>query len=131
MRLPVTEPIADSDAMTLLLVALGAALGAPIRWWVDRTVQLKWAPLFPWGTFIVNVVGSGLLGVLAAVWATNASVMALFGIGLCGSMTTFSSFAYETQRLATSGAKLVAVANVGLSLVVCLAAAALGWSLAA
>ena len=131
MRLPVTEPIADSDAMTLLLVALGAALGAPIRWWVDRTVQLKWAPLFPWGTFIVNVVGSGLLGVLAAVWATNASVMALFGIGLCGSMTTFSSFAYETQRLAMSGAKLVAVANVGLSLVVCLAAAALGWSLAA
>ena len=131
MRPRVTDPIADSDAMTLLLVALGAALGAPIRWWVDRTVQLRWAPLFPWGTFIVNVVGSGLLGVLAAVWATDASGMALFGIGLCGSMTTFSSFAYETQRLTTFGAKLVAVANVGLSLVACLAAAALGWSLAA
>lgn len=116
--------------MTLLLVALGAALGAPTRWWVDRTIQLRWAPLFPWGTFAVNVVGSGLLGVLAARWSAESSVMALVGIGFCGSMTTFSSFAYETQRLATSGARAVALANAALTLVACLAAAALGWVVA-
>lgn len=116
--------------MTFLLVALGAAAGAPTRWWVDVFVQRRLTPVFPWGTFAVNVVGSFLLGVFAAVWSSNSSWLALFGIGFCGSMTTFSSFAYETQRLATSGIRGVAVANVALTLLACLAAAAMGWALA-
>lgn len=116
--------------MVIALVVLGAALGAPTRWWVDIQVQRRWAPVFPFGTFIVNVVGSALLGIFAAVWSDSSSLTALFGIGFCGSLTTFSSFAWETQRLATSGARLVAVLNVIATCGVCLVAAALGWMVA-
>ena len=116
--------------MLLLLVGLGAALGAPTRWWVDVTIGRRWAPVFPWGTFIVNVVGSALLGVFAARWSSTSSALALLGIGFCGSLTTFSSFAWETDRLATSGARAIAFLNVAASLVVCVGAAAIGWTLA-
>ncbi|HEX5018344.1 MAG TPA: CrcB family protein, partial [Actinomycetes bacterium] len=59
--------------MVIALVALGAALGAPTRWWVDVQVQRRWAPVFPFGTFIVNVVGSALLGIFTAVWSDTSS----------------------------------------------------------
>jgi CrcB protein len=120
----------DGSAVTLLLVALGAALGAPTRWWVDLTVQRRFTPVFPWGTFTVNVAGSFLLGVFASSWASNSSWLALLGIGFCGSLTTFSSFAYETHRLASSGVRGVASANAVLSLLVCVGAASVGWVLA-
>jgi CrcB protein len=113
-----------------LLVVLGAALGAPTRWWVDVTIQRRWAPVFPWGTFIVNVLGSALLGVFAARWGSTSSALALLGIGFCGSLTTFSSFAWETQRLATSGVRSIALLNVVATTVVCVAVAAVGWALA-
>jgi CrcB protein len=114
----------------IVLVAVGAALGAPIRWWVDLVIQRRWTPLFPWGTFLVNVSGSVLLGVFAGRWSSTSSLIALFGIGFCGSLTTFSSFAWETQRLATAGARWFAIANVVATTGICLAAAAIGWSLA-
>jgi CrcB protein len=116
--------------VTLLLVTLGAALGAPTRWWVDVRIQRRFAPLFPLGTFVVNVVGSLLLGILAAEWSSTSAWLALLGVGFCGSLTTFSSFAYETQRLAASGTRPVAVANAVLSVLACLAAAAVGWKAA-
>jgi len=52
--------------MTILLIALGAAVGAPARYLTDRTIQSRHATVFPWGTFTVNVFGSFILGVLAA-----------------------------------------------------------------
>ena len=52
--------------MSALYIAAGAAIGAPVRWWVDQLVQRRWSPVFPWGTFTVNVVGSFILGVLLA-----------------------------------------------------------------
>jgi CrcB protein len=116
--------------VTLLLVAVGAALGAPTRWWVDVTIQRRWTPLFPWGTFVVNVAGSALLGIFAARWISSGSTFALLGIGFCGSMTTFSSFAWESQRLAVSGARRIALLNVVATTCVCIAAAALGWIVA-
>src|SRR5262245_57887733 len=111
----------------MLLVALGAALGAPTRWWVDVQIQRRWTPLVPWGTFVVNVTGSALLGFFAARWSTGSSTLALLGIGFCGSLTTFSSFAWETHRLATGGAKSVAALNVISTPVLCLLAATAGW----
>jgi CrcB protein len=116
--------------VTLLLVAVGAALGAPTRWWVDVTIQRRWTPVFPWGTFVVNVVGSALLGILAAHWMSTSSTFALLGIGFCGSLTTFSSFAWETQRLAVSGARGIALLNAVATLCLCIGAAALGWIVA-
>lgn len=113
--------------MIVLLVATGAALGAPTRWWIDLVIQRRWAPVFPWGTFSVNVAGSAMLGAFAASWSEKSSALALFGIGFCGSLTTFSSFAWESQRLATTGARTIAVINSVGTVCACLAAAALGW----
>ena len=118
--------------MTLVLVALGAAVGAPLRYLVDRAVQGRHDSLFPWGTFAVNVVGSFLLGLLAAgTLHTPAPVLAALGTGLCGALTTYSTFGYETVRLLQDRARLFAVLNVGASIVAGLGAAALGAAVAA
>ena len=112
--------------MTVLLVALGAAVGAPTRYLTDRAVQLRFGPGRPWGTLSVNVVASLVLGILVgAQVATTAA--ALVGTGFCGALSTYSTFAYETMRLDATGRRGVAVANVGLSLVAGIGAAALGY----
>jgi fluoride exporter len=115
--------------VSALLVAAGAALGAPLRWWVDRLVQQRWTPAFPWGTFIVNVVGSLLLGLLARGVDADAPILVFLGIGFCGALTTFSSFAWETLRLLEDGARLFSLVNVVASTVVCIGCAWLGWQL--
>ncbi|WBB56254.1 CrcB family protein [Verrucosispora sp. WMMD573] len=119
--------------MTVILVALGAAVGAPLRYLVDRAVQARHDSVFPWGTFVVNVVGSLLLGVLiggAAVGAVPGSLLALLGVGLCGALTTYSTFGYETIRLFEHGARLSALVNAGVSVVAALGAAFVGVTLA-
>jgi fluoride exporter len=113
--------------MTLLLVALGAALGAPLRYLVDRAVQARHDSVFPWGTFAVNVTGSCLLGGLTATAAhLPGPVLALAGTGLCGALTTYSTFGYETIRLLQDRARLYATFNAVASVVAGLGAAALG-----
>jgi CrcB protein len=78
-----------ADTQVLLLVALGAAAGAPLRYLVDRAVQARHDTLFPWGTSAINAAGSFALGAFAAAGLhTPAPVMALVGIGLCGTLTT-------------------------------------------
>ncbi|MDH6460612.1 CrcB protein [Micromonospora sp. A200] len=114
--------------MTVLLIAVGAALGAPLRYLTDRAVQARHSSLLPWGTLTVNVAGSLLLGVLLAVPAGSA-VTALVGTGFCGALTTWSTFGYETLRLARAGARRHALANVLLSVAAGLAAATLGYAL--
>lgn len=113
--------------MTLLLVIAGAAFGAPTRWAVDQYIQRRWAPVFPWGTLVVNLLGSFVLGVVLARWTLEGAASALVGIGFCGSLTTFSSFAWETNRLAEDGAWLMATVNLLASVSLCLTAAAAGW----
>lgn len=108
--------------VVVLLVALGAAVGAPLRYVVDRTVQTRHDSPFPWGTFTVNVAGSTLLGFLVALPADRV-VMALAGAGFCGALTTYSTFGYETLRLAEDGARTYAVLNVVASVVAGLGAA--------
>ncbi|MCZ7421263.1 MULTISPECIES: fluoride efflux transporter CrcB [unclassified Micromonospora] len=117
--------------MTVLLVALGAAVGAPLRYLVDRAVQARHDSVFPWGTFVVNVVGSLLLGVLiGGAGAVPGSLVALLGVGLCGALTTYSTFGYETVRLFEDGARLPALLNAVVSVVAALGAAFLGVTLA-
>jgi len=114
---------------TVLLVALGAAVGAPLRYLTDRAVQARHDSVFPWGTFTVNVCGSLLLGFLTALPA-DPSVTALLGTGFCGALTTYSTFSYETLRLVQQGARFYALLNVIASVVAGLGAAAIGLLLA-
>lgn len=115
--------------MTLLLVALGAAVGAPLRYLTDRLIRSRHDSVFPWGTLVVNVAGSLLLGFLIGL-PTGPALTALLGTGLCGALTTYSTFSYETLRLAQDGARLLAVVNVVISIAAGLAAALIGLLLA-
>ncbi|MEQ4208331.1 CrcB family protein [Actinopolymorpha sp. B17G11] len=115
--------------MTILLVALGAAIGAPLRYLVDQAVRARHDSLFPWGTFAVNVAGSLLLGLLAGLPAPSG-VMSLAGIGFCGALTTYSTFGYETLRLTQDGARLYAVLNAAASVAAGLGAGYTGLLLA-
>jgi CrcB protein len=119
--------------MNWLLVIVGAAIGAPLRYPTDRAVQQRHDTVFLWGTFVVNVVGCLVLGVLTGAvtyGAASHSVQLLVGTGLCGGLTTYSTFSYEMLRLAESGAKFFAAANVIASVVAGLGAVFVGLALA-
>ncbi|AXE83760.1 fluoride efflux transporter CrcB [Streptomyces sp. Go-475] len=113
--------------MNWLLVVGGAMVGAPLRYLTDRAVQSRHDPVFPWGTFTVNVTGCLVLGLLTGA-ATQ--VQLLLGTGLCGALTTYSTFSYETLRLAETGARLQAALNIAVSVTAGLAAAFAGAALA-
>ncbi|MGW1195659.1 fluoride efflux transporter CrcB [Streptomyces sp. NPDC002536] len=101
--------------MSWLLVIMGAVVGAPARYLTDRAVQRRHDTVFPWGTFTVNVIGCLILGLVTgavAAGAASSHVQLLLGTGLCGALTTYSTFSYETLRLAEDGARFFAVANV-------------------
>ncbi|MEU0399439.1 fluoride efflux transporter CrcB [Streptomyces sp. NPDC006197] len=115
--------------MNWLLVVAGAAVGAPLRYLTDRAVQARHDSVFPWGTFTVNVVGSFVLGLLTGVASAQAQL--LLGTGLCGALTTYSTFSYETFRLYENGAKGYAALNVTGSLAAGLGAVWLGVETAA
>lgn len=107
--------------MTILLVALGAAVGAVLRYlaghWFDDD-------RFPAGTLVVNVAGSFLLGAFSAM-VLSGSLFALIGTGFCGGLTTYSAFAVQTHRLGPTGGTAYAGATILLALVACAAGFAL------
>ena len=108
--------------MTALLVALGAAVGAPLRFLVATRLDGR----LHVGTFVVNVAGSFLLGLFSAL-ALSASWSALLATGFCGGFTTYSAFAVQTHdRGPRRGARYAA-----LTIVVALGACALGFWLGA
>ncbi|MFD6528420.1 fluoride efflux transporter FluC [Streptomyces sp. NPDC060184] len=115
--------------MNWVLVVVGGAVGAPLRYLTDRLVRRYHGAglpyVFPWGTFAANAAGSLLLGVLTGA-AVSAPVYALLGTGLCGALTTYSTFSYETLRLAESGRAFLAGANVVASVLMGLGAVFLG-----
>jgi CrcB protein len=120
--------------VTVAMVLLGGAIGAPMRYLTDLFVQSRHDSVFPWGTFTVNVLGSLILGITAAVitdLGPPAWLLALVGTGFCGALTTFSTFGFETIRLLEEGSVLTAVANCVASLMVGLGAFAGGFAAAA
>jgi CrcB protein len=108
--------------MTALLVALGAAAGASLRFAIASLLDTR----FPWGTLVVNVAGSALLGALSAM-ALSGHAMALLGTGFCGGFTTYSAFAVQTHGLGPRQGTAYAVVTIAVSLGAC----ALGFWLAA
>lgn len=120
--------------MTVVLVLVGGALGAPLRYLTDLLLRSRVDGLFPWGTWCVNMVGSFVLGVVAASVTVHSApgwLLTLVGTGFCGSLTTFSTFGYETLRLVEDGTWRAAGLNVVLSLSVGLLSCTAGWALIA
>ncbi len=118
--------------MIALLVALGAAVGAPARYLTDRAIQSRHQTAFPYGTFAVNLTASLLLGVLVgAAGHLSGQVQALVATGFCGALSTFSTFSFEVLRLVENRrAGLAAVYALG-SVLVAIGFGALGWWLGA
>jgi len=122
--------------MIYLWVALGGALGSVARYAVSLGAVRWLGAAFPWGTLVVNVAGSFVIGLLAALVTADGrpalgnDARAFVMIGILGGFTTFSSFSLETLNLWRSGALGAAAANAGLSLVLCLVAVWLGFGAA-
>ncbi len=119
---------------TWLLFVVALAVGAPARYVVDRLVTEATGGRFPWGTALINVSGSFVLGLLTGLGlyhGLSTDARLVLGTGFCGAYTTFSTFTFETVRLAERGQSRAAVLNVVLSTGGALAAAAVGLALAA
>jgi fluoride exporter len=121
---------------TALWIALGSAVGGVLRYWCSGLVARAFGETFPWGTLLVNVAGSALIGLFATLSAPEGrlligSVQRQFVmLGLLGGFTTFSSFSLQTLALAQNGEWLRAGANVVGSVVLCLIGVWLGHALA-
>jgi fluoride exporter len=122
--------------LTYFWVALGGAIGSVARLWLSVQVGLATGLGFPWGTILVNIIGSLIIGFVATLTGPNGRVavpidaQAFVMVGLCGGFTTFSAFSLQTLELARDGRLLHAGANILLSVVLCLTAVALGHWLA-
>ncbi len=111
-----------------LWIALGSALGGMARFWASGVVARAVGETFPWGTLVVNVTGSFIIGLIAALTGPDGRVfigstarLALMA-GLCGGYTTFSSFSLQTLNLMNDGEWVYAGGNVVGSVVLCLLA---------
>ena len=119
--------------MTLgyLLVTAGAAVGAPLRYLTDRTIQTRHDSLFPWGTFTVNITGCLILGLFvgtALATGPHSELQLIIGTGLCGTLTTYSTLSYETVRLLEQRAKLYAAVNLTATITIGLLALLAGYT---
>ena len=112
--------------LSYLWIALGGALGTTARYWLSGMVARSIGETFPWGTLIVNVSGSFVIGIFVALtgpdgrWFVGSTARQFVIIGICGGYTTFSSFSLQTLNLVNDGEWLRAGANVGLSVTLCL-----------
>jgi fluoride exporter len=120
-----------------LLVCLGAGAGSAARFATDQWVQARWnhrgyLGRFPAGILLINLVGSFVLGFLAGAAAHGLGplVLAFLATGVCGGFTTFSTWAYDTVRLAGERDRVLAAANVALTVAGGMLAAAAGLGLA-
>jgi fluoride exporter len=120
-----------------LWVAIGGALGSVGRFWLSGLVASRFGETFPWGTLVINVTGSFVIGVIGALASpegrmdspSRAFATQFLMIGICGGYTTFSSFSWQTLRLMQDREWLYAGGNVLLSVTLCMIAVWLGYLL--
>jgi CrcB protein len=120
--------------VTLALVMLGGAVGAVLRLLAGYAITSWFGGRLPWGTLVVNVVGSLLLGALMGAGdGIPGWLGALAGVGFCGALTTYSTFSYETVCLAESSGmrRRWAARYAAVTMLVGVPAAALGWAITA
>jgi CrcB protein len=122
--------------MVYFWIAAGSALGGIARFWCSGVIARAFGDTFPWGTLVVNVSGSLLIGIIAALTGPDGRVflgsttrLALMA-GFCGGYTTFSSFSLQTLSLVQDGEWWLAGANIALSVVACLVAVWVGYAFA-
>jgi fluoride exporter len=126
-----------TETLIVLAVALGSALGGVARYGLSGLVARSFGETFPWGTLIVNVLGSFLIGFVATLTGPDGRVLVspvtrqFWMPGIFGGFTTFSSFSLQTLSLVQDGEWTRAFANVTLSVALCLLGVWLGASLAA
>ena len=99
----------------LFLVMLGGAIGAGFRYHISRVALAQLGPDFPWGTWVINLLGGFLMGVLAATlarWSSSeGEPLRLFlGVGVLGGFTTFSAFSLEAYTMLSRGEAMLALA---------------------
>ncbi len=118
--------------MIYLWVAVGSAIGGVGRYWLSGVIARAFGESFPWGTLLVNVSGSFLIGFIATIsdpdgrlFLSSATRQFLM-IGICGGYTTFSSFSIQTLNLVQDGQWISAGGNIAGSVVLCLLAVLLG-----
>lgn len=115
-----------------ILIAIGSAVGGTARYWLSGIIASRFGDSFPWGTLIINITGSMVIGFFATLTGPDGRILVpgqwrqFFMIGICGGYTTFSSFSLQTLNLAQGGEWLGAGANIILSVVLCLAGVWLG-----
>ncbi len=123
--------------MIYLWVAVGSAIGGVGRYWLSGVIARAFGESFPWGTLIVNVSGSFLIGFIATIsdpdgrLFLSSTTRQFLMIGICGGYTTFSSFSIQTLNLVQDGQWVSAGGNIVGSVVLCLMAVWLGYILAA
>jgi CrcB protein len=111
-----------------LWIAAGGALGTMARYWLSGLVARLIGETFPWGTLLINVTGSFIIGFFAALTGPDGRVFVgstarqFVMVGLCGGFTTFSSFSLQTLSLMNDGEWVRAGGNIGLSVALCLIA---------
>jgi fluoride exporter len=118
-------------------VAIGGALGSVGRFWLNGIISEKIGETFPWGTLVINVTGSFLIGLIGALAlpegrldsTSRAFATQFLMIGICGGYTTFSSFSLQTLNLLRDREWLYAGGNAVLSVVLCMLAVWFGWLL--
>ncbi len=119
--------------MAYLLVALGSALGGVARFWMTGAVAALTGPRFPWGTLLINILGSFIIGMTAGLTlvptrlAMHPDARVFIMTGLCGGFTTFSAFSLQTVELLQAGETVAALGYAVGSVVLCVAFCWLGW----
>jgi fluoride exporter len=117
-----------------VVIAIAGAIGAPLRYVIDGVVSDRARATFPYGTFVVNMSGSFVLGLITGLvlyHAFPADGRLIIGVGLIGAYTTFSTFTFEAVSLIERREMRLAALNIGGSVIVGAAAAAAGLALAA
>ena len=118
----------------ILVISIGAILGANARWFISRFASRILGPVFPYGTLFINVTGSFIVGFFM-IWATERVLLdlrwrLLIVVGFCGAFTTFSSYAFETMAYFQQGQWLLLFTNFASNNLLCLGAALAGMALA-